>query len=258
VNRRPLAPVWIVGIFLIVLAALAFLLANDWGEFAALAFSIVWLGCFKKRRFAVGASLCCSFALMAVTFAFGSSMANVFGDGVFGAAIVLLFTMKRRPEVDCTRVLVISDPADAEARDFIAGLPSGGSSPDAVCFTTAAHSGRNAAWLGIAAADERDVDVIYAAGALRSLYAGIAVGVATGRPVVGHLESGSGSERYEGLGKMLIRMWLSNARRIFAATPDAAAAIVSLGYPSNRCEVLPLSMASYERVAAVIASERNR
>jgi hypothetical protein len=259
VKRQAASPLLIVGVFLAVIATIAVLFANDWGEFAALAFSIVWLGLYRKRRFAIGASLCISFAIVAVTLAFGSSMANVFGDAVFGAAVVLLFTMKRRPAADCARVLVICDTADAGDAAFAGALSSDAlAANDGVCFSTPAYTGRSLAWNGIAAADEQDLDAIYAVGGRRALFAGIAVGVATGRPVIGHVDSDPGVARDRGVHRLLGRIWLANARRVFGTTPDVVASVVAGGYPSNRCEVLPMTASGYERLAAVIASERAR
>ena len=140
---RPTSPVTIVAIFLVVISTIAVLFANDWGELGALVFALVWLGAFRKRRFAVGAAVCCCFALMAIALAVGSPIAVVFGDGVFGGAVVLLFTMKRRPAGDCLRVLIVSSPvgADSDVQTFLSGLFSAADASERnVCFTLCATS----------------------------------------------------------------------------------------------------------------------
>jgi hypothetical protein len=291
--RRPASPVAIVGVFLVVIATIAVLFANDWGEFGAFVFALAWLGVFRKRRFAVGAAVCSCFAAMAIALAVGSPIANVFGDGVFGGAVVLLFTMRRRPAGDCLRVLILSGSAgaDSDAGTFLSGLFSAADASERnVCFTLCTTSEgdvlstyasstysktdffiRKARWLsrigvggtaadlaslGIAAADEQDVDVIYGVGGPSETFASILVGIATGIPVVCHVESDPHVARYEGAQKSFVRMLLSNARRVLGRTRDALDGIVAAGYPSARCEVLALSAPSFDRLVDVFQSER--
>jgi hypothetical protein len=289
VRRRPTFPVAIVGIFLIVISTIAVLFANDWGELGALVFALAWLGAFRKRRFAVGAAVCCCFAMMAIALAVGSTIAGVFGDGVFGGAVVLLFSMRRRPAGDCLRVLIISSPdADSDVGTFLFGIFSAAdASGRNVCFTLCATSENNvrstysktaffhrkATWLsrigasgtvadlaslGIAAADEQDVDVIYGVGGPSEMFASIVVGVATGRPVVCHIESDPDVARYEGTQRSLVRALLSNARRVLGRTQDSVDDVVAAGYPADRCEVLALSAANFDRLADIFQNERSR
>ncbi len=287
---RPTSPVTIVAIFLVVISTIAVLFANDWGELGALVFALAWLGAFRKRRFAVGAAVCCCFAMMAIALAVGSPIAVVFGDGVFGGAVVLLFTMRRRPAGDCLRVLIVSSPvgADSDVQTFLSGLFSAADASERnVCFTLCATSEdnvpatygktiffiRKARWLsrigaggtvadlaslGIAAADEQDVDVIYGVGGRSEMFASIVVGIATGRPVVCHIESDPDVARYEGTQRSLVRALLSNARRVLGTTQDSVDDVVAAGYPADRCEVLALSAANFDRLADIFQKERSR
>jgi hypothetical protein len=288
VRPRPASPVTIVGIFLVVIATIAVLFANDWGELGALVFALAWLGTFRKRRFAVGAAVCCCFAAMAIALAAGSPSAGVFGDGVFGGAVVLLFTMRRRPAGDCLRVLILSSPAGehSDVQAFLSGLFSAAdASARNVCFTlcatsesdTPSTSGRTAlfirrptwlartgpggvaadlASLGIAAADEQDVDVLYCVGAGSQVFAGGVAGILTGLPVVGHLASDDDVDLCEGMQKWFLRFVLLNVRRVLARTQDSVGRIVAAGFPSARCEVMALSPASFDRLVDVFQNER--
>jgi glycosyltransferase involved in cell wall biosynthesis len=109
VRRLFESPFFIAGVFLAGLIALGVFVNGATGEVLALAFALVWMGLFRKRRFAVAVSLGCAFVAMAIALACGwTATADALGDGVFGAAIVVLATMRRRAASDALRVLIVS------------------------------------------------------------------------------------------------------------------------------------------------------